>query len=71
MFNGLLQPFFTLIQNILQSICDMAEPLAKLTDNMLRPFAELVRAFRIVEVKNQTKIHQPESQAPRFSTFQG
>lgn len=69
-FNGILQPLFTLIQNVFQSTCDMSEPLTKMTGNMLRPFTELVQAFRIVEVKNLTKL-QHAIQPSSYSTFQG
>lgn len=54
----------------------MAEPLAKMVGDMLRPFTECVRAFRVIEVKNLTKQQQqpqPESRTPetRTASFQG
>jgi len=51
-FNGFLQPQFIFVQNIFQSICSMLGPLTKLMGNVVKPFTECVRAFRVVEVKN-------------------
>jgi hypothetical protein len=66
-FNGLLQPQFIFVQNIIQSICDMLTPLIMLIESVLRPFTECVRAFRIVEIKNQNKSVTPS----HYQTYQG
>jgi hypothetical protein len=74
LFNGFLQPQFVFARNIFQSICDMIEPISTATINFLerfiRPFAECVGAFRLVEVKNLHKVIQPtqNSQEQQQST---
>lgn len=54
-FNGFLQLLFTFVQNIFQSICDMLHPLTVLAENVLKPFTECLRAFRIVDIRNLRK----------------
>lgn len=64
-FNGFLQPPLTLVQNIFTSVSDMLEPLTVLLSNILKPFADCLRAFRFVEVKYLNK------EAPCRQNFQG
>lgn len=55
LFNGFLQLIFTFVQNIFQSIADLLFPLTILLENILKPFTECLRAFRVVEIKNLRK----------------
>lgn len=54
-FNGFLQPIFTLVQNIFQSIFDMLNPVTRLMAALVSPFSDCVKNLRLFEVKNLTK----------------
>ncbi|CRL03815.1 CLUMA_CG016963, isoform A [Clunio marinus] len=68
LFNGLLQPLFVLLQNIFQSLRNMFGPLVNLMADVFKPLIDLVKAFRVIEVKNLTK--ELRESTP-YQTFQG
>lgn len=70
LFNGLCQPPFIFIRNVLQSICKMLDPVAKLLTTFLRPIADLVRAFRVVEVKNINRLWQEPKGSQKLKVLQ-
>lgn len=50
LFNGILQPPLILGLNVLNSMADMLEPLARTFSRFVRPLVEVCRAFRLVEI---------------------
>lgn len=61
LFNGFLQPMFTLVQNILQSTFDMLSPVVRLIEELIAPFLDCFKNIRLFEIKKQTrKIYGPE-----------
>lgn len=54
-FNGFLQPPLILGLNLLNSMADMVEPLARTVASFVRPLVEVFRACRLVEI---THYHQ-------------
>ncbi|XP_026470886.1 uncharacterized protein LOC113375152 [Ctenocephalides felis] len=51
-FNGVLQPPLIFLYNLANSFRDLCEPLADAFGHFLRPVANLIRAFRIIEINN-------------------
>ncbi|KAL1506281.1 hypothetical protein ABEB36_005673 [Hypothenemus hampei] len=53
LFNGLLQPIFIFFYNIFGSIRDICDPISEGIGYFFKEFSILIRAFRIVEIKNE------------------
>ncbi|XP_022202246.2 uncharacterized protein LOC111058963 isoform X2 [Nilaparvata lugens] len=54
-FNAIIQPFFILMFNVATSFRDLCEPLARGIGFFLEQVANILRAIRLVEVKNSTR----------------
>ncbi|KAL1116247.1 hypothetical protein AAG570_005742 [Ranatra chinensis] len=52
LFNGIFQPVIIFFYNLATSLRDLALPVAQGMGYFLREFAVLIRAFRLVDVKN-------------------
>lgn len=52
LFNGFLQPPLILGLNVLNSLADMLEPLARTVANFMRPLIDVCKAFRFVEISH-------------------
>lgn len=71
LFNGLCQPPLIFIRNMLQAICGMLDPVAKLLTTILHPITDVVRAFRVVEVKNINRLWQDPKEYQKLKVLQG
>ncbi|BES96610.1 Hypothetical protein NTJ_09422 [Nesidiocoris tenuis] len=56
LYNGFTQPISIFLYNVLSSIRDVLQPLAKGIGYFFELFAVILRAIRLVEVKNITNI---------------
>lgn len=52
LFNGYLQPPLILGLNVLNSMADMLEPLARTVSSFMRPLVDVCRACRLVEISH-------------------
>lgn len=57
-YNGFIQPPMILLYNIFTSISDIFEPISQLLSHILRPFGELMYAFRLVDIRIDKKRRQ-------------
>ena len=54
-FNGFIQPILIFLYNIASSFQDLCMPIARGIGYFLQEIANLIAAFRFVEIKNSTK----------------